>query len=103
MEAQPRRGMADVEARLRHAHGHGRVAEVLYALACDALLTAGSDAFRVSEWEQLTLLMRGPISHAADEAIQILAEDLAEALGEVPPELAARVDRLRRYAEIGRE
>lgn len=103
MQPLPRRGTEEIEARLRQVHGYGRVAELLYALTCDALLTAGPEAFRVAEWEQLTRLMRAPISHAANVALDTLATELSETLGEVPPELAERVDQLRRYAEIGRE
>jgi len=87
-------------ARLRHVHGHGRIAEVLSAVALDALAVNRWTDLGAADGERLGTLLRPPVSTAATAALDQLSRELEAALsGE--PELVERLERLRRRTELG--
>ena len=86
--------------RLRHVHGHGRIAEVLSAVALDALAVNRWTDLGAADGERLGTLLRPPVSTAATAALDQLSRELEAALsGE--PELVERLERLRRRTELG--
>ena len=87
-------------ARLRHVHGHGRIAEVLSAVALDALAVNGWSDLDAADGERLGTLLRPPVSTAATAALDQLSRELEAALsGE--PELVERLERPRHRTELG--
>lgn len=86
--------------RLRHVHGHGRIAEVLSAVALDALAVNGWSDLDAADGERLGTLLRPPVSTAATAALDQLSRELEAALsGE--PELVERLERPRHRTELG--
>jgi hypothetical protein len=101
MESRARGGDESLLAtRLRHVHGHGRIAEVLSAVALDALAVNRWTDLGAADGERLGTLLRPPVSTAATAALDQLSRELEAALsGE--PELVERLERLRRRTELG--
>ena len=86
--------------RLRHVHGHGRIAEVLSAVALDALAVNRWTDLGAADGERLGTLLRPPVSTAATAALDQLSRELEAALsGE--PELVERLERPRHRTELG--
>ena len=86
--------------RLRHVHGHGRIAEVLSAVALDALAVNRWTDLGAADGERLGTLLRPPVSTAATAALDQLSRAL-EAVLSGEPELVERLERLRRRTELG--
>ncbi|HEY5482395.1 MAG TPA: hypothetical protein VIK31_01095 [Propionibacteriaceae bacterium] len=101
MESRARGGDESLLAtRLRHVHGHGRIAEVVSAVALDALAVNRWTDLGAADGERLGTLLRPPVSTAATAALDQLSRELEAALsGE--PELVERLERLRRRTELG--
>ena len=86
--------------RLRHVHGHGRIAEVVSAVALDALAVNRWTDLGAADGERLGTLLRPPVSTAATAALDQLSRELEAALsGE--PELVERLERPRHRTELG--
>ena len=101
MESRARGGDESLLAtRLRHVHGHGRIAEVLSAVALDALAVNRWTDLGAADGERLRTLLRPPVSTAATAALDQLSRELEAALsGE--PELVERLERPRHRTELG--
>jgi len=101
MESRARGGDESLLAtRLRHVHGHGRIAEVLSAVALDALAVNRWTDLGAADGERLGTLLRPPVSTAATAALDQLSRELEAALsGE--PELVERLERPRHRTELG--
>jgi len=101
MESRARGGDESLLAtRLRHVHGHGRIAEVVSAVALDALAVNRWTDLGAADGERLGTLLRPPVSTAATAALDQLSRELEAALsGE--PELVERLERPRHCTELG--
>jgi hypothetical protein len=85
---------------LRHVHGHGRIAEVLSAVALDVRAVNRWSDLDPADGERLGTLLRPPVSTAATAALDQLSRELEAALsGE--PELVERLERPRHRTELG--
>ena len=101
MESRARGGDESLLAtRLRHVHGHGRIAEVLSAVALDARAVNRWTDLGAADGERLGTLLRPPVSTAATAALDQLSREREAALsGE--PELVERLERPRHRTELG--
>ena len=101
MESRARGGDESLLAtRLRHVHGHGRIAEVVSAVALDALAVNRWTDLGAADGERLGTLLRPPVSTAATAALDQLSRELEAALsGE--PEFVERLERPRHRTELG--
>jgi len=81
MESRARGGDESLLAtRLRHVHGHGRIAEVVSAVALDALAVNRWTDLGAADGERLGTLLRPPVSTAATAAL----DQLSRARGTAP-------------------
>jgi hypothetical protein len=95
--------LATVERLLSSAYAHSRVAEALYEVILDGLAFGPCDLPKADDREWVRGAMAIPIQEASGAAIRALAWEVTQAFEHAPDGLLDRLQRSRRWQELGWE
>ncbi|MDQ3870145.1 MAG: hypothetical protein M3301_00835 [Chloroflexota bacterium] len=87
--------------RPRLAECQGRLAEFLSSVALEDLDAHAREDLPPADWEYLREMLREPVAHASAAALDVLENELEQALEGTPPALLARLETLRARADLG--